>query len=108
MFSEGLAFLRAVTTAHSLHKAVVAGGKCSNDLPYFRPIYILLINPMTSGSGSFHAVNSDMFARRYLASCCFRFGICFLMVTISECIVNTVYSSMPCRVGRFRVAETYG
>jgi len=59
VFSDGLAYFRAVTTANCHHKADVTGGKLPNDLPQFRWINTLLGILKSSFSGTFHAFNFD-------------------------------------------------
>jgi hypothetical protein len=91
----GLACFRVVTTANCYHKAVVTGGKHSNDLPQFRWINTLLGNLKTSFSGTFHAFSFDKYARRYLGGTCFRFKPRFSMTEMTERIAKAVYCCTP-------------
>jgi hypothetical protein len=63
-----------VTTANCHHKAVVIGGKHPNDLAQFHWINTLLGNLKTSFRVTFHALNFNKYARRYLGGYCFRFN----------------------------------
>jgi hypothetical protein len=108
VLSDGLACFRAVTTAGCSHHAVVTGGQHPKDLPAFRWINTLLSNLKTSFSGTFHALNFDKYARRYLGSCCFRFNRHFKMVEIAARIANAVCCCTPCTERDLRLAESYG
>ena len=65
VLSDGLACLRAVTTAGYHHKSVDTGGKHPNDLPQFRWIKTLLGNLKISFNGTSHAFSFDKYTRRY-------------------------------------------
>jgi transposase-like protein len=110
VLSDGLACLRAVTTANCLHKAVVTSGKHPNDLPQFRWINTLLGNLKTNFSGTFHALNFDKYARRYLGGYCFRFNRRFAMAVMTERITNAVCCCRPRTDTErdLRIAEVYG
>lgn len=108
VLSDGLACFRAVTTANCHHKAGITGGKHPIELPQFRWINTLLSNLKTSFIGTFHAINFDKYARRYLAGYCFRFNRRFSMVAMTERIANPVCCCRPATERDLRVAEAYG
>ena len=92
-----------MTKAGCPHKAVVTGGKHSNDLPQFRWINTLLGNLNTCFNGTFHAFNFDKYLSRY----CFRFNRRFSLAAMTERIANAVCCCMPCTERDLRVAEFY-
>jgi hypothetical protein len=66
VLSNSLACFRFVTIAGCTHGVIVSGGKHLNDLQQFRWINALLGNLKTSLRCTYHAFDSDKYARRYL------------------------------------------
>jgi hypothetical protein len=66
VLSDRLACLRSVVAAGCSQIAVVTGGRHPNTPPEFRWINILLGNLQTSFSGTFHAFDFGIDAKRYL------------------------------------------
>ena len=74
VISDGLACFRAVAEVGCLHQPVVVNGRHPKDLPDFRWINTVISNLKTSFSGTFHALNFDKYADRYLGAFCYRFN----------------------------------
>ena len=108
VLSGGLACFRSVTTAGCSHGAIVTGGKHPNELPQFRWLNTLLGNLKTSLSGTFHAINVEKYAKRYLGGTCFRFNRRFSLAAMTERIANAVCCCMPCTERDLRIAEACG
>ena len=108
MLSDGLACFRSVTTAGCSHEAIVTGGKHPNELTQFRWINTLLGNLKTSLSGTFHAINVEKYAKRYLDGTCFRFNRRFSLAAMTERIANAVCCCMPYTERDLRIAEACG
>jgi hypothetical protein len=73
VISDGLACFRAVAEVGCLHQPVVANGRHPKDLPDFRWINTVISNLKTS-RGTFHALNFEKYADRYLGAFCYRFN----------------------------------
>ena len=108
VLSDGLACFRSVTAAGCSHEVIVTGGRHPNDLPQFRWINTVLGNLKTSLNGTFHALNFDRYARRYLGGHCFRFNRRFSLAEMPERTSNAVCCCKPCTERNLRVAEAYG
>ncbi len=74
VISDGLACFRAVAEVGCIHQPVIVNGRHPKDLPDFRWINTVISNLKTSFSGTFHALNFDKYADRYLGAFCYRFN----------------------------------
>jgi hypothetical protein len=57
-----------------IHHPVIVNGRHPRDLPVFRWINTVISNLKTSFSGTFHALDFEKYADRYLEALCYRFN----------------------------------
>ena len=89
VISDGLACFRAVAELGCLHQPVIVDGRHAKDLPDSRWINTVISNLKTSFSGTFHALNFDKYADRYLGAFCYRFNRRFRMNASSTAMQAT-------------------
>ena len=83
VISDGLACFRAVAEVGCLHHPVIVNGRHLKVLPDFRWINTVISNLKTSFSGTFHDLNFDKYADRYMGAFFYRFNRRFNLVEMT-------------------------